>query len=721
MNRNETLNIGSIIKNNTEEYLKYYLKSQFPSAVDGLKTVNRRVIYALKKVDSAIASANMIAKIYSYHQHSDNSLYETIMKMSQNFYIQIPLVKIIGNNGSYSNPSGFSAARYTKGLLSDFTKDVFIKDINFSTLWFEPTEDEEKLEPKYFIPKIPTSLLFNNNNVGYGITSRNISFSFENVCNLAINYVNNKNITPKLYKNMIPYFFGCSINNFREIYNKFRKNDFKEGSIKIQLESLIEAKNNVLVIKSIPPIIGIDSIKGKLIGLLKDKSSWFNNNVLNFDILSDRKSEFINMTIKFKRNTNMFKAIDKMSQLFYQTYYVYNNYEYGKSIITAGIDQLLEIWYNKRKKSIISDLKQKLIKIRERIFKIETYLLIKPHIDEIVNILRNNSKDDSIQKLHLNFNLTKKQCKLILKSELHTITRTTENELKTKLNELNILFKDVYNSCNNIDSIIINDVKYIKHKYSSSVSKLVPLIRNYKGLLCVNNGYVLVENKSDLNWKNIEWYINFNNDKCVIHNQIHKSVSMKNVETTYNRLPKYSIIPSVELYDSYKYTIYINDKCNTYIYNKIYTYYNVKQSKFAYLGHLTKDVVLITQDWNIVKMKLNDKQFENKDHILVQKSRCGFSFLNENITKENPYILIFRNSRADNLVLYKIYPWNVDTNIKFPEYGRYIFIDVIPNTRYNNNWYYINGKWYSINIDKKILESKNKIFYCKLSNFRMKL
>lgn len=93
---NVPLNIGETVRNNSAEYLGYYIRDHYPNAIDGIKVVHRRIILALHNFPNSLKSVDAVGKVNSIHDHSDTSIYGTIVRLSQPWYINPPLVTIEG-------------------------------------------------------------------------------------------------------------------------------------------------------------------------------------------------------------------------------------------------------------------------------------------------------------------------------------------------------------------------------------------------------------------------------------------------------------------------------------------------------------------------------------------------------------------------------------------------------------------------------------------------
>lgn len=221
---------SELIRENTIAYAKQILSNIFPNVIDGFKKVRRRIIVT-QPPDRLFGGQELISNTIRIHPYGDGSIYETGCRMAESFRYAFPLLYLKGNTGSY-NGSRAASARYTKFKLTDFCKDVFLNGINFKTIPTELTEDLSDYEIKYFIPKIPTALLYNNDSIGFGYSSSTMPLKFENVCDLAIDFVSCSDKRnwdySKLIKKFVPSFsIRVYIKNKEELLKSYRNGDLE--------------------------------------------------------------------------------------------------------------------------------------------------------------------------------------------------------------------------------------------------------------------------------------------------------------------------------------------------------------------------------------------------------------------------------------------------------------------------------------------------------------
>ena len=145
-------NLENIFGERFSRYSKYIIQERaLPDARDGMKPVQRRILYAMYRLGMFPnkpykKSARIVGEVMGkYHPHGDTSIYEAMVRMSQNFKTLLPLIDMHGNNGSIDGDPA-AAMRYTEARLSTYS-EFLLKDLNKRTVGFVPNFDDEELEP----------------------------------------------------------------------------------------------------------------------------------------------------------------------------------------------------------------------------------------------------------------------------------------------------------------------------------------------------------------------------------------------------------------------------------------------------------------------------------------------------------------------------------------------------------------------------------------------
>ena len=203
---------GEIILNhslNTEmknSYINYAMSviigRALPDARDGLKPVHRRVLYGMfegghtseKKFSKSARSVGEV--MGKYHPHGDQSIYDTMVRMAQEFSLKYPLVDGQGNWGSQDDPKSFAAMRYTESKLTKFAK-LLIDELKAGTVDWQPNFDGSLLEPVIFPAKVPSILLNGTSGIAVGMATDISSHNINEVLDATIHVLENPKSTTK--------------------------------------------------------------------------------------------------------------------------------------------------------------------------------------------------------------------------------------------------------------------------------------------------------------------------------------------------------------------------------------------------------------------------------------------------------------------------------------------------------------------------------------------
>lgn len=469
--------LGSdVVKENTIAYAKQMLSNIFPNVIDGFKKVKRRILNTQPK-EGFFKGQNLISNAINIHPYNDKSIYDAACRLTEQFRYPFPLLNLKGNGGSYGGDIA-PHARYTDFKLSEFYKDVFINGIDISTIPTEPTEDLSGNEIKYFIPKIPTALLYGNESIGFGYSSYTIPLLFENICKITIDFIGCKDKIKwdhsRLAELFVPSFpIHVMIKNYDKVVDSYRKGVFTEI---VETEGFYYITSyNVLMIRTFAYEGYPKVVYEKLLDMLRDKNSWLFNNVGDTNpIISSSKDQFYaDIQITFKRTSNIFECVDKLKnilQLRTSTHPI-NNYVFNDQMYDLDPPQVIQMWYKERYRSVFSAKKHKQQELQLLKTKLTTYLLVCNHIEDVIAIIKKYKIHDKIcDILKERYNLTLRQCDILLNTNLSTLVKAKHTELSEKLEKTEQEIKDLNNSFVNIDQELIDDIKALMKRYKTDTS-----------------------------------------------------------------------------------------------------------------------------------------------------------------------------------------------------------------------------------------------------------
>ena len=459
------------------------VENKYPNYIDGLKTINRRIIWVSRDMTKPDAMMRMIGEVMTLHTSGDQSIEDAIKRLSQPFKHAQPLITVIGKNGAYYDTDGAAAARYLKTQLSEFSYDVFYKDINMRTIPMRANKDYTVVEPKYLIPKIPMALLTYNLTIGYGFKSVTSMMDVDSVCDLVIAYASDpinsaSGVAPasKYGKMIIPSFpTKCLITNPEELMQSY-SNDVWNTPIRI--DGVVELSGEAITLRSIPYQDDFREATDKFREKLKSKEGkYLTPFIKSARSLSAIEAEFDIPLVKGKNpfaTLDMIRPLLKLSDPIHPSY-IYTNNE-GKLIQLTPL-KILSLWYNERRNSIIGSLKYKQAKLIDEERRIRAILLICDYKDEVIDLIKNAETDEeAIKHLHVRFadiKLSWQQATIIVDQKIRILARANKQKLNEELENNKRAQNDNFAKFGKINQIIIDDAKLIKEKYGNKHKRRV--------------------------------------------------------------------------------------------------------------------------------------------------------------------------------------------------------------------------------------------------------
>ena len=293
-----------------------------PDARDGLKPVQRRVLYAMNELGLNYdkphrKSARIVGDTMGkYHPHGDSSIYETLVVLSQDFKKGMALVDGHGNFGSIEG-DGAAAMRYTEAKLKKFTQDVYLADLDKNVVDYVPNFDETEKEPEVLPVRVPNLLVNGADGIAVGMTTNIPTHNLGEVVDAVCAYMDNEDITTK---ELMQYCIGPDFPTGGLVVNKKDLLDiYERGTGKIKLRGKIQfepgmkrSDRDKLVITEIPyTMIGanIGKFISDVVDLIETKKT---TDVV--DISNESSKEGIRIVLELKKNAD----VDNLINLLYK-------------------------------------------------------------------------------------------------------------------------------------------------------------------------------------------------------------------------------------------------------------------------------------------------------------------------------------------------------------------------------------------------------------------
>ena len=475
MDRLEQRNIVEEMENSFLEYsMSVIISRALPDLRDGLKPVHRRILYAMIEdgltPDKAFRkSATTVGNVLGrYHPHGDTSVYDSMVRMAQDFSYRYPLINGHGNFGSIDG-DGAAAYRYTEARLAKLSLEL-LKDINKETVDYINNFDNTRKEPVVLPSRYPNILVNGTMGIAVGMATNIPPHNLGEVIDGCVAYIENKNITS--YE-LMEYIKGPDFPTSASILgNSGIKKAYEtgRGSITIRGKVDIEEHNGRtrLIITELPYQVNKKALQEKIGQLVRDKV---------LDGISDLQDEStlktgIRVVITLKRDANanvVLNNLYKHTQL---------QISYGINLLmldegepkTLNLAQIISKYIDYQKIVIIRRTQFELKKAEARVHILEGLKIALDNIDEVIRIIRESDTDAIAKETLMNkFSLSEIQADAILEMKLRRLTGLERHKIEAEIEELIKLIselKSILASEEKILEIIKNELLEIKNKYS---------------------------------------------------------------------------------------------------------------------------------------------------------------------------------------------------------------------------------------------------------------
>ena len=441
----ESIEEQSITSFTREAYLNYsmyvILDRALPYIADGLKPVQRRIIYAMSEIGlSSISKPKKSARtvgdvLGKFHPHGDSACYEAMVLMAQDFSYRYPMISGQGNWGSVDDPKSFAAMRYTESKLSKYA-DLLLNDLKQGTVSWIDNFDGTLKEPSYLPAKVPNILLNGSSGIAVGMSTDIPSHNITEVINGCISLLKKPTLSISELMEIIPapdFPGGC------EIVSSYldRKHAYETGNGSLKLRAIYNIENTDIIISKLPHQVSSSKIIEQIALQMRNKKlPWIMD-------LRDESDFEHNIRIVLSLKSNRVDISRIMSHLFATTD-LEKNYRINFNIIglngkpkVFSLIEILSCWLKYRKETIIKKIEFRLGKINEQLHILEGYMLAFLNVDKVIHIIR--TEDHPKVTLIDKFNISNIQAEAILNLKLRYLAKLEEFKIRK---EIELLSKD---------------------------------------------------------------------------------------------------------------------------------------------------------------------------------------------------------------------------------------------------------------------------------------
>ncbi len=425
-----------------DAYLNYSMSvirdRALPSVSDGLKPVQRRIIYAMAKlginskakhVKSARTVGDVIGK---YHPHGDSACYEAMVLMAQPFSFRYPLIDGQGNWGDVEDPKSFAAMRYTEARLSP-QAELLLEDLNLGCVDWMPNFDGTVEEPKALPARVPSILLNGTMGIAVGMATEIPPHNLNEIVKATTYLLDHPKASVKdlmKYVQGPDYPSGADIITPKDELLKM----YQTGRGSIRQRAVYEETKDGIVITALPFQVSVGDIEKKIAELMGKKELPWISDLVN---ASDRDNPCKLILVP---RSNRVDTESVMSHLFAKTD-LEKTYKFNLNIL--GLDgkpqvkdlvTILGEWITFRTTTVTKRFNHRLGAVNKRLHLLDGLMTVFLNLDEVIDIIRTD--DEPKQALMKRFKLSEEQVDYILETKLRQLARLEEEKIQGESDKL---------------------------------------------------------------------------------------------------------------------------------------------------------------------------------------------------------------------------------------------------------------------------------------------
>ncbi len=429
----ETLPIRDFVEKSYLDYSMYVILDRaLPHIGDGLKPVQRRIIYAMSELGlSAVSkhkkSARTVGDVLGkYHPHGDSACYEAMVLMAQSFSYRYPLVDGQGNWGSIDDPKSFAAMRYTESKLTKYAQ-VLLRELSQGTVSWQPNFDGTMKEPVLLPAMLPNILLNGASGIAVGMSTDIPPHNVGDVAAACLAVIDQPDISAGELAAIIqgPDYptFGECITPKKDLQKMYETGN---GSVKLRATYIIEDKQ--IIINSLPYQTSSSKIMEQIAAQMTAKK------LPMIDDIRDDSDQDCPVRLVLIPRSNRVDLEQVVNHLFATTD-LEKNYRVNFNMIgldnkpqVKNIIQIINEWLVFRRDTVTRRLQTRLDAVNKRLHLLDGLLIAFLNLDEVIRIIR--EEDEPKAELIKTFKLTEIQAEYILETKLRHLARLEEMKIK---------------------------------------------------------------------------------------------------------------------------------------------------------------------------------------------------------------------------------------------------------------------------------------------------
>lgn len=480
VNSDQKLILTNISEEMEDSFISYAMNvivsRALPDVRDGLKPVQRRILYAMFKLNinwrsSFKKSARIVGEVIGkYHPHGDSSVYQAMVRMAQNFSLRYPLIKGQGNFGSIDGDPP-AAMRYTEVKMSRISEEM-VRYLSKFNVEFRPNYDDSEEEPVFLTSFIPNLIINGSSGIAVGIATSIPPHNLKEVVKALIFLIKNPQATINDLMKFIPgpdFPGGASVYRSSSTIDSYLKG---KGSVLLRAKFLVENetdKKTKIIFTHIPFKVNKSELLMKIDDLVSKKII---KGIYNLRDESSREEVRIVVTIAYGYNhqiilNQLFKHTNLQIVFYYNLVALVNNQPK-----LLNLKQLLNLFLNHQNKILISQTKFDINKTENRNKVLKGLEKSLAQIDLVVDLIRSSKSSKEAQtKLVVAIGITDQQAEVVMETKLSRLTSLEVKKIKDEIlvNERNLsIWNNLLSSKQLQDQKIIDNLNKIGEIYGDN-------------------------------------------------------------------------------------------------------------------------------------------------------------------------------------------------------------------------------------------------------------
>ena len=438
----ERRGLEDVMKDNFFRYsMSVIVERALPDVRDGLKPVHRRILYSMnqngnrsgsKFVKSALIVGDVMGK---YHPHGDSAIYDSMVRLAQNWSLRYPMVDGQGNFGSMDGDPA-AAMRYTEARM-DKISDEMLADIDKETVDFKPNYDGSREEPVVLPAKVPQLLLNGQIGIAVGMATNIPPHNLGEIVDAAVELIDNPQAT---IDDLLRHVKGPDFPTGATVYGgASMRQAYLTGRGSVMMRAVAEIEEtkkgrHQIVVTEIPYAVNKATLIEKIGELHKEKK------IALADLRDESSRGKVRIVIELKKDAYPKKVLNQLYKLTaLQTSFNYNMLSLVDGIQPRilGLQEMLQEFISHRQKVVRRRTEFELKKAKARAHILEGYKIALDHIDEVIKTIRaSKTQEEAEMNLREKFGLSEIQAKAILAMQLRRLTGLEREAIENELKEL---------------------------------------------------------------------------------------------------------------------------------------------------------------------------------------------------------------------------------------------------------------------------------------------